>query len=286
MSNTLRRTATNKTYEGILLGVLIPVVIFGWYKFGYLDYSKNLVSLVSSFKVGWLLLINIIITYFIQFLVKDKYPYYYYEIVLLTLLLPIRIPYFIDILVVLIYNILRKHLNNYHFNSVAIFKLIITLILMVMGKNNYLSLYQEQVASIYKTSDLVWGASIGSIGSTNLVVLILSYLLLCNVDIYKKDIPWYALIGYSLTLGIYGVINNSIIDLIKLTLNSTVIFSFIFISTINISSPIGKKLKRIYGLLVGIISFIFLQINPYDAAVIAVVISNLICNFIYEIILN
>lgn len=286
MSNTLRRTATNKTYEGILLGVLIPVVIFGWYKFGYLDYSKNLVSLVSSFKVGWLLLINVIITCFIQFIVKDKYPYYYYEIVLLTLLLPIRIPYFIDILVVLIYNILRKHLNNYHFNSVAIFKLIITLILMVMGKNNYLSLYQEQVASIYKTSDLVWGASIGSIGSTNLVVLILSYLLLCNVDIYKKDIPWYALIGYSLTLGIYGVINNSIIDLIKLTLNSTVIFSFIFISTINISSPIGKKLKRIYGLLVGIISFIFLQINPYDAAVIAVVISNLICNFIYEIILN
>ena len=286
MSNTLRRTATNKTYEGILLGVLIPVVIFSWYKFGYLDYSKNLVSLVSSFKVGWLLLINIIITCFIQFIVKDKYPYYYYEIVLLTLLLPIRIPYFIDILVVLIYNILRKHLNNYHFNSVAIFKLIITLILMVMGKNNYLSLYQEQVASIYKTSDLVWGASIGSIGSTNLVVLILSYLLLCNVDIYKKDIPWYALIGYSLTLGIYGFINNSIIDLIKLTLNSTVIFSFIFISTINISSPIGKKLKRIYGLLVGIISFIFLQINPYDAAVIAVVISNLICNFIYEIILN
>lgn len=286
MSNTLRRKATNKTYEGILLGVLIPVVIFGWYKFGYLDYSKNLVSLVSSFKVGWLLLINIIITCFIQFIVKDKYPYYYYEIVLLTLLLPIRIPYFIDILVVLIYNILRKHLNNYHFNSVAIFKLIITLILMVMGKNNYLSLYQEQVASIYKTSDLVWGASIGSIGSTNLVVLILSYLLLCNVDIYKKDIPWYALIGYSLALGIYGFINNSIIDLIKLTLNSTVIFSFIFISTINISSPIGKKLKRIYGLLVGIISFIFLQINPYDAAVIAVVISNLICNFIYEIILN
>lgn len=286
MSNTLRRTATNKTYEGILLGVLIPVVIFSWYKFGYLDYSKNLVSLVSSFKVGWLLLINVIITCFIQFIVKDKYPYYYYEIVLLTLLLPIRIPYFIDILVVLIYNILRKHLNNYHFNSVAIFKLIITLILMVMGKNNYLSLYQEQVASIYKTSDLVWGASIGSIGSTNLVVLILSYLLLCNVDIYKKDIPWYALIGYSLALGIYGFINNSIIDLIKLTLNSTVIFSFIFISTINISSPIGKKLKRIYGLLVGIISFIFLQINPYDAAVIAVVISNLICNFIYEIILN
>lgn len=286
MSNTLRRKATNKTYEAILLVVLIPIIIFGWYKFGYLDYSKNLVSLVSSFKVGWLLLINIIITYLMQFIVKDKYPYYYYEVVLLTLLLSIRIPYLIDISVVLVYNIFRKHLNYYHFNSVAIFKLIITLILMMMGKNNYLSLYQEQVASIYKTSDLIWGASIGSIGSTNLVILILSYLLLCNVDIYKKDIPWYALLGYSLTLGIYGFINNNVIDLIKLTLNSTVIFSFIFISTINISSPVGKKLKRIYGLLVGIISFIFLQINPYDAAVIAVVTSNLICNFIYEIILN
>ncbi len=286
MNNCLKRKATNKTYEKILLLILVPIILFGWYKFGYLDYSKGLISLVGSFKVLWLLLINVALTYLLQFFIKDRYPYRYYEIILLTLLLPIRIPYFIDILTVLIYNIFRHHLNHYHFNSVAIFKLFTTLILMILGKNNYLSLYQEQVVSIYRASDLVWGASMGSIGSNNLILLILSYFLLCNVSIYKKDILWYSLLGYSLALGIYGIINNNLIDLIKLTLNSTVIFSFIFISPINISSPMGKKLKKIYGLLVGVISFIFLQINPYDAAVISIVISNLICNFIYEIILN
>ena len=141
-------------------------------------------------------------------------------------------------------------------------------------------MYQEQVNSLYTTSELLWGASIGSIGSNNLIILILSYLLLSNISIYKKDIPGYAFLSYILTLGIYGLINNNLIALMKLTLNSTVLFSIIFVSSINISSPVGKKLRRIYGILVGILSFIFLTINPYDAGVIGIIISNIIINLI------
>ena len=151
---------------------------------------------------------------------------------------------------------------------------------MILNKNNYLSFYQEQVSSLYTTSDLIWGASIGSIGSNNLVILILCYLLLCNVIIYKKDIPWYAILGYTMTLGIYGLINNNLIYLMKLTLNSTVLFSIIFVSSINISSPVGRKLRRIYGLLVGILSFAFLTIHPYDAGLIGIIMANLIINLI------
>ena len=195
-------------------------------------------------------------------------------------MLPIRIPYIVDIVGVLIYNLNRKCLYNNHLNNIAISKLLITFFLMVLNKNNYLSLYQEQVNSLYTTSDLLWGASIGSIGSNNLIILILSYLLLSNISIYKKDIPGYAFLSYILTLGIYGLINNNLIALMKLTLNSTVLFSIIFVSSINISSPVGKKLRRIYGILVGILSFIFLTINPYDAGVIGIIISNIIINLI------
>ena len=196
------------------------------------------------------------------------------------MLLPIRIPYIIDIIGVLIYNLIRKYLYTYHLNNIAISKLLITVCLMILNKNNYLSFYQEQVSSLYTTSDLIWGASIGSIGSNNLVILILCYLLLCNVIIYKKDIPWYAILGYTMTLGIYGLINNNLIYLMKLTLNSTVLFSIIFVSSINISSPVGRKLRRIYGLLVGILSFAFLTINPYDAGLIGIIMANLIINLI------
>ena len=66
----------------------------------------------------------------------------------------------------------------------------------------------------------------------------------------------------------------------KLTLNSTVLFSIIFVSSINISSPVGRKLRRIYGLLVGILSFAFLTINPYAAGLIGIIIANLIINLI------
>ena len=280
MANCLTRKTSNKFYEALLLLILIPIIGFSLYKYGYLDYSKGLVSIITSFKVLWLLLINIIITFLSSIFLKDNYPYRYYEVIVLTLLLPIRIPYIVDIVGVLIYNLNRKYLYNNHLNNIAISKLLITVFLMALNKNNYLSLYQEQVNSLYTTSDLLWGASIGSIGSNNLIILILSYLLLSNISIYKKDIPGYAFLSYILTLGIYGLINNNLIALMKLTLNSTVLFSIIFVSSINISSPVGKKLRRIYGILVGILSFIFLTINPYDAGVIGIIISNIIINLI------
>ena len=280
MANCLTRKTSNKFYEALLLLILIPIIGFSLYKYGYLDYTKGLVSIITSFKVLWLLLINIIITFLSSTFLKDNYPYRYYEVIVLTLLLPIRIPYIVDIVGVLIYNLNRKCLYNNHLNNIAISKLLITFFLMVLNKNNYLSLYQEQVNSLYTTSDLLWGASIGSIGSNNLIILILSYLLLSNISIYKKDIPGYAFLSYILTLGIYGLINNNLIALMKLTLNSTVLFSIIFVSSINISSPVGKKLRRIYGILVGILSFIFLTINPYDAGVIGIIISNIIINLI------
>ncbi len=280
MPSYLTRKTSNKFYEGLLLLILLPIIGFSLYKYGYLDYSKGLVNLLASFKVLWLLLINIIITFISSNLLKDNYPYKYYEIIVLTLLLPIRMPYIIDIIGVLVYNLIRKNLYTYHLNNIAISKLLITVCLMVLNKNNYLSFYQEQVSSLYTTSDLIWGASIGSIGSNNLVILILCYLLLCNVIIYKKDIPWYAILGYTMTLGIYGLINNNLIYLMKLTLNSTVLFSIIFVSSINISSPVGRKLRRIYGLLVGILSFAFLTINPYDAGLIGIIMANLIINLI------
>lgn len=280
MPSYLTRKPSNKFYEGLLLLILLPIIGFSLYKYGYLDYSKGLVSLLASFKVLWLLLINIIITFISSNLLKDNYPYKYYETIVLTLLLPIRIPYIIDIIGVLVYNLIRKYLYTYHLNNIAISKLLITVCLMILNKNNYLSFYQEQVSSLYTTSDLIWGASIGSIGSNNLVILILCYLLLCNVIIYKKDIPWYAILGYTMTLGIYGLINNNLIYLMKLTLNSTILFSIIFVSSINTSSPVGRKLRRIYGLLVGILSFAFLTINPYDAGLIGIIMANLIINLI------
>lgn len=280
MPSYLTRKTSNKFYEGLLLLILLPIIGFSLYKYGYLDYSKGLVSLFASFKVLWLLLINIIITFISSNLLKDNYPYKYYETIVLTLLLPIRAPYIIDIIGVLVYNLIRKYLYTYHLNNIAISKLLITVCLMILNKNNYLSFYQEQVSSLYTTSDLIWGASIGSIGSNNLVILILCYLLLCNVIIYKKDIPWYAILGYTMALGIYGLINNNLIYLMKLTLNSTILFSIIFVSSINISSPVGRKLRRIYGLLVGILSFAFLTINPYDAGLIGIIMANLIINLI------
>ena len=77
MPSYLTRKPSNKFYEGLLLLILLPIIGFSLYKYGYLDYSKGLVSLLASFKVLWLLLINIIITFISSNLLKDNYPYKY-----------------------------------------------------------------------------------------------------------------------------------------------------------------------------------------------------------------
>lgn len=286
MANYLTRKVTNKNYEGLLLLILLPIIGFSYYKYCYLEYTRGFINIITSLKVIWLLMINILITLGMSLFLKDRYPYKYYEVILLTLLMPIQIPYLVDIIGVIVHNLLRKCLNDCKLNNVAITKLIITVILISIGKYNYLSIYQEQVSSIYTASDLIWGATIGTIGSNNIVILLICYILLSNISVYKKDIPWYAMFGFSLALGIYGLINHNLINLIKLTLNSPVLFSFIFVSAISISSPIGKKLRKIYGLLVGLLTFLFLQINPYEASIISIIITNLIINLIDNYILK
>lgn len=286
MANYITRKVTNKNYEGLLLLILLPIIGFSYYKYGYLEYTRGFINIITSLKVIWLLMINILITLGMSLFLKERYPYKYYEVTLLTLLMPIQIPYLVDIIGVIVYNLLRKCLNDCKLNNVAITKLIITVILISIGKYNYLSIYQEQVSSIYTASDLIWGATIGTIGSNNIVILLICYILLSNISVYKKDIPWYAMFGFSLALGIYGLINHNLVNLIKLTLNSPVLFSFIFVSAISISSPIGKKLRKIYGLLVGLLTFLFLQINPYEASIIAIIITNLIINLIDNYILK
>ena len=77
MPSYLTRKTSNKFYEGLLLLILLPIIGFSLYKYGYLDYSKGLVSLLTSFKFLWLLLINIIITFISSNILKDNYPYKY-----------------------------------------------------------------------------------------------------------------------------------------------------------------------------------------------------------------
>lgn len=286
MANYLTRKVTNKNYEGLLLLILLPIIGFSYYKYGYLEYTRGFIDILTSLKVVWLLMINILITSGMSLFLKGRYPYKYYEVTLLTLLMPIQIPYLADIIGVFIFNLLRKYLNDYKLNNIAITKLIITVILISIGKYNYLSIYQEQVSSIYTVSDLIWGATVGTIGSNNIVILLVCYILLINTSVYKKDIPLYAIFGFSLALGLYGLTNHNLIKLIKLTLNSPVLFSFIFVSTISVSSPIGKKLRRIYGILVGLLTLLFLQINPYEASIIAIIITNLIITLIDNYVLK
>jgi len=272
MNSHLKR---KKNYPLLLFLSFIPLIIFAIYKYGYMPYNRNLLSIGESFKVLYLILIS----FFLSFIFKKIFKfnnYIYIENLILTFLLPINIPYYLYILLLSIYSILKRLLDRFHINSIVISKLIIIGILILLNKYNYASIYEDSINSMYNIFDVVGGMNINGIGCSNSILLLLIYIYLSNIDIYKKNIPIYCLFSYIISLSIIGILSNNLIYLYKLTFKSSILYSFLYVSTTGISSPIDNKWEIIYSIIIGILSSIFIQYNLYEGPLISILISNIL----------
>jgi Na+-translocating ferredoxin:NAD+ oxidoreductase RnfD subunit len=121
------------------------------------------------------------------------------------------------------------------------------------------------------------GRSIGGIGTTSTLLIVVCYLNFLTIPSYKKEIPIIAFLTYLMLIILSCLFNYNFISEMKIILNSEFIFGLVFIATIPYYSPIINKDKYIYSLLIGIFSFIFNKIvNPYEGVFIGVILSNLI----------
>lgn len=265
---------------------LIPILAFTSYKNGFLLASGGLINKIYSFQYLFIPIAIITVTYILELI--------YYKFIkkekdnrnILNSSLPLfnTLCYLVtgpntNILIIIsilfITYIISKIINT---NNVALYKIILFITLTIIGINNNANLLQIKYDMTYNLKDTFIGFGIGEIGSTSLFVLI-SYIILLFNEYYKKDIPIYIIISYLLTsLIIIWTENLTFNNLLINTLNSSIILISVYIATISTSSPITKKSKLIYGITIGIISSICINIFKFELGI-------YIYLFIYSIIL-
>ena len=244
------------TKEIVIINILflIPLLIYGLFKNGYLLYEKNLVNMIMLFKPLYLTLISIVIKFLFDLIIDHKISINYNLLVMI--LVSMIMPYNINILLYTItlsitYFLTTLLENKIKFNKVCLIYLIIILINFFANGLNFMSPLESKYTFSFSFLDLLIGRSIGGISSTSIFFSLLAYTLLFNSYYYKKDIPFSINLTYLFFAFIYLLITNN-----NLLLNSEIIFASIFIAPLPKYSPYKIKGQIISGILIGIITFI------------------------------
>jgi len=244
---------SNLVIQNIYL--LIPLILYGVFKNGYLVYEKGLISFISIFKPIYLVLIGLIIKISIDLIryKKIKLDYNFIYVILVGMIMPYNINILIYFISFIILYILTLFLEKYlKFNKVCFIYLIIVLINFIFNDFTFKSILEENYSYSFSFLDLLMGRSIGGIASTSVLFSLMGYIVLINNFYYKKDIPFVINITYLILAIIYFVITSNSAFL----LNGDLIFASIFISSLPEFSPYKNTNQILYSVLIGIISFV------------------------------
>lgn len=249
---------------------LLPLILYGIYKNGFLLYSKDFISIFSILKVIYLILISlgIYIISNIIFKKKDFWSLDLLYVIIIPLFMPENINYLIYALGLFASFILSNFLlRKFTFNKVAFCKLFIILLLVLFNMYSYEN--PAESLNIYSLNfwDLLWGRNIGGIASTN-IILSLGILLLFSVfNNYKKLCTYISLATYLLLAFFLSGFDVTVF------LNSSAICGLILLNADLYSTPHNKLAMIIYGFLAGILTFLFTTyLNVNEGVFIAILI--------------
>lgn len=233
--------------------LLIPFLIYGFYKNGILLYKGEYVNIFYMFKPLILTIIAILISYlFTKYKKEDFISYRLYLNILSSLIVLPNTNIFIYLIILFLVNIL------YTFKKVNISLITILLLIivsMIFSKYLFLNIYEESVNHSYSITNYLFGNGSGGISNTLFIYSILVFIyLICDFS-YKKHIVVTSLTVYYILLIISFVLFKKF-DY-NLLLNNNLVFSFIFLNTISIFTPYTKGGCYLYGFILGLISFCF-----------------------------
>lgn len=262
--------------------LLIPLIIYGIYKNGFLLYQKDMINIFLVFKPLYLVIIAVAIKLVID-LIKNKKISFDYNLVyaiIIAMIVPANINVILFLGIFLITYILSLILEKYiKFNKVCFIYLIIILIHFIFNDFTFKSILESNYSFSFNFFDLIFGRTIGGISSTNILFVLISYLILINSIYYKKDIPLIINITYILLALIYSIIFQNT----SLLLNSELIFGSIFVSSLPMFSPYNLKQQYIFSILIGVLSFVISIIfNPIISIYLSTFIVSLLSNIKYR----
>jgi len=249
----LKKSNSKLIIENICL--LIPLIIYGIYKNGYLVYQKGLINFINIFKPLYLVLISVFIKLIIDLIKykKIKIDYNLIYVIIIGMIMPYNINILLYSILFTILYILSLLLDKYlKLNKICYIYLIIILIHFLFNEFTYLNPLEQNYNFSFEFLDYLFGRNIGGISTTSIFFSLIVFIYLINNYYYKKDIPFIINITYILLAFMYFLITNNSTYL----LNSELIFASIFVAPLPIYSPYKINHQIIYAIFIAILTFI------------------------------
>ena len=261
---------------------LIPLLMFGLYKNGYILYKKDYINTARAIKPLVLALMSLAGAFLGTFIrerkVKDikkilnKNKIIYLEAIIISFLMPINSS---PIILFIVMFVMGKWFRTFEINRIAVFFILIEVINKMLGLSSFLNLYEEYGEAVYNGFDLFLGFSPGGICSTSTLLILISLLVLSTNRLYKKEIPLTSIIVYSVFTIVYYMVTKNYEVIFPRLFGYNTLFTFVFVAPNLYSSSYTDKGKSLMGLLIGVITFILSFIFPYNNAILAVLITSL-----------
>lgn len=251
MSTFVREETNIKKIISYLYISIIPLLIFGFYKNGIKSYDgiyilHPLILDLVGFASGTL----------VSIILEKKKPltsfYPFYGLLSASLVFP-NTSIIVFGLICFISLFIYKKINKNNVNIVCVIALIVILI-SNFYETSYLNLVINSNTNLDGLDYLLGKGSAGLNASCTLLSLA-SYLYISTKDFYKKEIPLYSFLIYSILMVIYLSFIGDINSLFVRLLSNGTIFSLVFVSTMGTTSSYTKRGRIYYALILGILMF-------------------------------
>lgn len=252
MSTFVREETNIKKIISYLYISIIPLLIFGFYKNGIKSYDgiyilHPLILDLVGFASGTV----------VSIILEKKKPltsfYPFYGLLSASLVFP-NTSIIVFGLICFISLFIYKKINKNNVNIVCVIALIVILI-SNFYETSYLNLVINSNTNLDGLDYLLGKGSAGLNASCTLLSLT-SYLYLSTKAFYKREIPLYSFLTYSILMVIYLSFIGDINSLFVRLLSNGTIFSLVFVSTMGTTSSYTKRGRICYALILGILLFI------------------------------
>lgn len=276
MSTFVREETNIKKIISYLYISIIPLLIFGFYKNGIKSYDgiyilHPLILDLVGFASGAL----------VSIILEKKKPltsfYPFYGLLSASLVFP-NTSIIVFGLICFISLFIYKKINKNNVNIVCVIALIVILI-SNFYETSYLNLVINSNTNLDGLDYLLGKGSAGLNASCTLLSLT-SYLYLSTKAFYKREIPLYSFLTYSILMVIYLSFIGDINSLFVRLLSNGTIFSLVFVSTMGTTSSYTKRGRICYALILGILVFILSFSFPSLAVISAIFLVSIMHKYI------
>ena len=276
MSTFVREETNIKKIISYLYISIIPLLIFGFYKNGIKSFDgiyilHPLILDLVGFASGTL----------VSIILEKKKPltsfYPFYGLLSASLVFP-NTSIIVFGLICFISLFIYKKINKNNVNIVCVIALMVILI-SNFYETSYLNLVINSNTNLDGLDYLLGKGSAGLNASCTLLSLA-SYLYLSTKAFYKREIPLYSFLTYSILMVIYLSFIGDINSLFVRLLSNGTIFSLVFVSTMGTTSSYTKRGRICYALILGILMFILSFSFPSLAVISAIFLVSIMHKYI------